>query len=84
MKKLPLFLLLIGLGACKPRKAIALKEAITQKERVAFNIIVGNDGAGEQKLHCLLKKDYPGALAALASLRYTERKGPGCFPEEIA
>lgn len=61
----PFICLLIGLGACKPRKAIALKEAITQKERFAFNILVGDSSAEVQKLHCLIKSDYPGALAAL-------------------
>jgi hypothetical protein len=58
-------ILLISLAACKPKKAIYLKAAIDQKERTAFNIVVGKEGAEEQKLHCLVKGDYQGALAAL-------------------
>jgi hypothetical protein len=57
--------LLISLAACKPRKAIQLREAIVQKERTALSILVGKGGAEEQKLQCLIKGDYAGALAAL-------------------
>lgn len=57
--------LLISLAGCKPQKAIRLKEAIDQKEKTAFNIVVGKGGAEEQKLQCLVKGDYQGALAAL-------------------
>ncbi|NLR63487.1 hypothetical protein HGH92_04130 [Chitinophaga varians] len=58
-------LLLTGLTACQPKKAIRLRAAILQKERTAFNILVGKGGAEEQKLQCLIKSDYQGALAAL-------------------
>lgn len=54
--------LLIGLASCKPRKAIAFKDAIVQKEQVAFNIVAGENGAGDQKLQHLVKEDYKGAL----------------------
>lgn len=57
--------LLIGLAGCKPKKAIQLREAIDQKEKTAFNIVVGKGGAEEQKLQCLIKGDFQGALAAL-------------------
>ncbi|MBC9914281.1 hypothetical protein [Chitinophaga varians] len=60
-----LVLLFISLAACKPKRAIQLREAIVQKERTALHILVGKQGAEEQKLQCLIKGDYPGALAAL-------------------
>lgn len=55
--------LLITLVSCKPRKAIELKAAIVQQERVAFNILLDKNGPGEQKLVSLTKNDYKGALA---------------------
>jgi|GEM_PF-604039 len=55
--------LVITLVSCKPRKAIELKEAIVQKERIAFNILLDKNGPGEQKLASLVKDDYKGALA---------------------
>jgi hypothetical protein len=56
-------LLLLTLVSCKPRKAIELKEAVVQKERIAFNILLDKNGPGEQKLVSLTKDDYKGALA---------------------
>jgi hypothetical protein len=56
-------LLLITLVSCKPQKAIELKAAIVQKERIAFNILLDKNGPGEQKLASLVKDDYKGALA---------------------
>lgn len=58
-------LLLITLASCKSKRAIEFREAIVQKERVAFNILVGKSGPDEQKLECLVKEDYKGALAFL-------------------
>lgn len=55
--------LLISLVSCKPRKAIEFKEAIVQKERTAFNILLDKNSTQEQKLVCLTKNDYKGALA---------------------
>ncbi|SKA41130.1 hypothetical protein SAMN04488128_105343 [Chitinophaga eiseniae] len=57
--------LLISLAGCKPKKAIQLREALEQKNRTAFNIVAGEGGAEGQKLQCLIKGDYQGALAAL-------------------
>lgn len=57
--------LLVSLASCKSRKAIELKESIVQKERVAFNILVDKKGLASQKLECLIKDDYKGALAFL-------------------
>lgn len=57
--------LLITLVSCKPRKAIALKESIAKQERVAFNILLGKNGPESQKLSCLVKEDFKGALAAV-------------------
>lgn len=53
--------LLVTLVACKPRKAIAFRESIVQKERVAFKILVGKNGTDEQKLKYLINKDYKNA-----------------------
>jgi hypothetical protein len=55
-------LLLITLASCKPRKAIEFREAIVQKERVAFNILLDKNGSESRKLDCLVKEDYKGAL----------------------
>lgn len=56
---------LISLTSCKPRKAIEFKESIVQKERVAFNILLDKNGSESQKLNCLIKDDYKGALASV-------------------
>lgn len=56
--------LLVALVSCKPKKAIELRAIIVKQERVAFNILVGEGGAEEEKLHCIIKKDFKGALAA--------------------
>lgn len=55
--------LLIALVSCKPRKAIEFREAIVQKERSAFRILLGKNSTQEKKLLCLTKNDYKGALA---------------------
>jgi hypothetical protein len=57
--------LLITLVSCKPRKAIELKTAIVQKDRIAFNIILDKNGPGERKLASLVKDDYKSALASV-------------------
>ncbi|HWV67715.1 hypothetical protein [Chitinophaga sp.] len=53
-----------GLISCKSKKAIELRNVIVKQERVAFNILVGKGGAEEEKLNCLIKKDFKGALVA--------------------
>lgn len=57
--------LLIILVSCKPQKAIELKAAIVQQDRIAFNILLDKNGPGERKLASLVKDDYKGALAAV-------------------
>lgn len=57
--------LMVGLLSCKSRKATEFKEAIVQKERSAFNILVGKGGPEEEKLTCLINKDFKGALRAI-------------------
>lgn len=57
--------LLLSLASCKPRKAMEFKERIVQKERVAFNILVGKNGSEGKKLDLLIKGDYKGAQAAI-------------------
>jgi len=56
---------LISLVSCEPRKAMALKETIAQKERVAYKILLDKNGPESKKLDLLVKEDYPGALALL-------------------
>lgn len=56
---------LIGLASCKPRKAMEFKEAIMQKERVAFNILVGKNGSESKKLDFLIQGKYDEALATV-------------------
>jgi hypothetical protein len=55
--------LLVSFVSCKPRKAIELREAIVQKERTAYDILLAKNGPETQKLDCLVKDDYKGALA---------------------
>lgn len=58
-------IILISLSACKSKKAIEFKAAIDQKEQSALDILVGKGGPEETKLHCLIKRDLKGALAAV-------------------
>lgn len=55
--------LLISITSCKSRDAVDLRDTILQKERVAFNLVLGKNGLGAQKLACIIKGDYKGALA---------------------
>lgn len=57
--------LLISFTSCKSWRTIEFKEAIIQKERVAFNIVLGKNGSEAHKLECLIKNDYKGALASV-------------------
>lgn len=57
--------LLVSLLSCKSRKAMEFREAIVQKENSVFNILVGEKGTEEEKLRCLMKKDFKGALRAI-------------------
>jgi len=66
-KQTYLLLFLLALFAsCQSKKAIGLKETLEKKERVAFNILVGKNGPNEQKLNCLIKRDFNCAIAAIA------------------
>lgn len=61
----PFIVLLAGLTACQPRKAIALKDTIHRQERAIFNILVGKSGLESKKLELLIKHDYDAALAVV-------------------
>lgn len=50
------------LVSCRSPKAEAFKEAVVQKERVAFGIILDKNGPETKKLECLVKNDYKCAL----------------------
>ncbi|WP_123847708.1 hypothetical protein [Chitinophaga lutea] len=58
-------IVLISLTSCKSRKAIDFQKALDQQERNASNVLVGKDGPAEEKLACLIKKDFKGALRAI-------------------
>jgi hypothetical protein len=57
--------LLTGLCACKPRKAVAFKEIIVHQQDSALQILVGEGGPEQEKLKCLITKDFKGALRAI-------------------
>lgn len=57
--------LLISFVACKPKKAIEFKEAITRKEADAKDILLKKGSIEEEKLQCLLKQDFKGAVLAI-------------------
>lgn len=57
-------LVLVGFSSCKPKKAIKFKEAIVQKERTAFAIIVGKEGPAEKRRYSLVENDFKGAALA--------------------
>ncbi|MFX1706867.1 hypothetical protein PV783_23050 [Chitinophaga sp. CC14] len=57
--------LMVGLLSCKSKKATAFREAIVQKDSSAFHILVGKEGLEEEKLTCLIKRDFKGALRAI-------------------
>ncbi|KAA2243813.1 hypothetical protein F0L74_15170 [Chitinophaga agrisoli] len=57
--------LLLAITACKPQKAIDFKQTIDQQERRALDILVSKGGLDEQKLKCLIKHDFKGALLAV-------------------
>jgi len=57
--------LLIGFYACKSPKVAAFKEAIVHQQDSALHILVGKGGPEEEKLNCLIKKDFKGALLAV-------------------
>lgn len=59
---LPLLLLL---ASCQSKKAVGLKETLEKKDRIAFNILVGKNGSNEQKLNCLIKRDFKCAIEAI-------------------
>lgn len=66
--KIKIFLLafvLLVINSCKSPKAAEFRESITQKERVAFQIILGKDGPESKKLSYLVKSDFKGAMAAV-------------------
>ncbi|WP_436489142.1 hypothetical protein [Chitinophaga sp. ARDCPP14] len=57
--------LMVSLVSCKSKKATEFREAIAQKERTAFQILVGKGGPEEEKLICLVNNDFSGALRAV-------------------
>lgn len=57
--------LLIGLCACKSKKAVAFKEVIVQQQDTVLQVLVGEGGPEQEKLNCLIKKDFKGALRAV-------------------
>lgn len=57
--------LLIGLTACTSRKASELKRIITQKKDSTITILLRKGGPEEEKLACLIKEDFKGALQAI-------------------
>lgn len=58
------FLFLIA-NSCKSPKTNRFRETIIQKERDAFQIILGKNGSETKKLDHLAKDDYKGAIAAV-------------------
>ncbi|CAH0168846.1 MULTISPECIES: hypothetical protein [unclassified Pedobacter] len=61
-----LFLVLILIvSSCQSEKAVHLKTVLEQKERVAFNIMLGKNGPNEQKLKCLIAGDFKCAQQAI-------------------
>ncbi|WP_293305487.1 hypothetical protein [Pedobacter sp. UBA5917] len=67
MKKRNIFLvlLILVLSSCQSKKATDLKTTLEQKDRTAFNVMVGKNGPSERKLKCLIDGDFNGALKAL-------------------
>jgi len=57
--------LLISLSACKSKTATAFRETIVHKEDAALNILIGKGGPEEEKLTCMINKDFKGALRAV-------------------
>lgn len=58
-----LALLLVSFTSCTSPKVSDFRDAIIQKERAAFTIILDKNGSETQKLERLVKNDYKGALA---------------------
>ncbi len=66
--KLKIFLLVFVLlisNSCRSPKAANFRNNIVQKERVAFQIILGKDGSETKKLNYLVKGNFKGAIAAV-------------------
>jgi hypothetical protein len=59
------FFLLLGIAACKPRKATDFKNVILHLADSAKNIVLIKESPEEIKQQSLLKQDYPAAAAAL-------------------
>jgi hypothetical protein len=57
--------LILILASCQSKKAVHLKTALEQKDRIIFNIMVGKDGPSERKLKCLIDGDFKCALLAI-------------------
>ena len=55
----------LSLISCKSPKAKALKQSVLNKERTAFRILLDKNGSETKKQECLVKNDYPCALAAV-------------------
>lgn len=53
------------IASCQSKNAVHLKTALEQKERTAFNILVGKKGPNERKLKCLIDGDFKCAQQAI-------------------
>lgn len=56
---------LLAFASCKPQRAIDLKDAISGNEKYLKDIILSEGSAQEEKLNCLINKDFTGALRAI-------------------
>lgn len=55
----------LSLISCQSPKAKALKQAVLNKERTVFRILLDKNGSETKKQECLIKNDYPCALKAV-------------------
>jgi hypothetical protein len=60
-----LVMLIFVIASCQSKNAVHLKTALEQKERTAFNILVGKKGPNERKLKCLIDGDFKCAQQAI-------------------
>ncbi|GAA4778715.1 hypothetical protein GCM10023231_01580 [Olivibacter ginsenosidimutans] len=65
IKRIVAIAILIFFASCKSQQAIDLKDAISANDEQLKNIMISEGGAEEEKLNCLINKDFEGALAAI-------------------
>lgn len=58
-------LILLSFFSCESPKSEDLKQAVMDKERIAFKILLDKNGSETKKQECLVKNDYQCALAAV-------------------